>query len=177
MESELIEVAKKIRLIALDVDGVLTDGCIIYDSHGNESKNFFVRDGSAIFYALKLGFKVAVISGRNSKVVTQRAEELGITEVYQGIKQKWECLQEIMAHHDLTTEQTAYFGDDLLDLQAMRKVAFAVAPADAAPEVRTVAKLITQANGGRGAVREGIEFLLKAQGCWDGIVDSALVDS
>lgn len=175
-EVDVIEIAQKIKLIAMDVDGVLTNGHITYDSAGRESKQFYVRDGSALYFARVLGFHLAIITGRESEVVIRRAKELGITELHQNIKKKWECLHGIMTRLKVEPDETAFLGDDLLDLPLMRQVGLPIAPADAVLEVRAVARFVTPSPGGRGAVREGIELILKAQGHWERVVQDALVD-
>ena len=167
------QAAENIKLIGLDVDGVLTDGRVIYDSFGNETKQFSVRDGAAIYYAGTLGFIIAIITGRKCPAVERRAEELRVQEVHQRVLRKWFCMQEIMSRHEVSASEIAYFGDDLIDLQVMTRIGLPIAPADAAPEVKAIAGLITESCGGQGAVREGIEYILKAQGHWDRIVEDA----
>jgi 3-deoxy-D-manno-octulosonate 8-phosphate phosphatase (KDO 8-P phosphatase) len=159
--------AKLIKLIILDVDGVLTDGQIIYTSEGQEIKNFNVRDGFGIRLAHRAGIKTAIISARQSNVITQRAKELEITEIHQNALQKLPAYEQILKLHELTDKQVAYMGDDLIDLPILRRVGLAVAVADAVPEVRQAAHYVTLNPGGKGAVRELIELILKAQGCWE----------
>ena len=161
---------KKIRLLICDVDGVLTDGRIIFDSAGAEAKQFHVRDGSGLKYWLRAGRQAALLSGRQSPVVARRAEELGITLVEQGAKEKLPALERLLKAAGRRADEAAYVGDDLPDLPVFRVVGFRVAVADAAAELRAAADYVTQALGGQGAVREVVELLLKAQGQWDGIL-------
>lgn len=162
-----------VRLLALDVDGVLTDGGLLYDGQGGESKQFHVQDGQALRFLLDQGLEVALISGRTSAAVATRARELGIRHVHQGIKDKPAALAALLQELGLGLPQVAYMGDDLPDLRVMRQVGFSAAPADARPEVRQAARLVTQAAGGRGAVRELAEHLLRAQGRWSAVLAQA----
>ncbi len=169
-ERNLLETAGKIRLIALDVDGVLTDGRITYSSSGDEIKSFHVRDGHAVKLALRAGLVVAIITGRESPIVLRRAEELGILRVYQGALDKMEALRELLADTGFDPVQIAYMGDDVVDLPVLRAVGFGCAPSDADPEVLARADLVTGASGGKGAVRELIRYILSAQGLWEEIM-------
>ena len=155
-----------IELLVLDVDGVLTDGLIIVDDLGVESKHFHVKDGAAIALWHKLGKKTAILSGRSARCVDVRAAELGIHPVIQGASDKGEALRTLMLELNLKPDQTAFMGDDLADLPAMELAGFSACPNDGAAEVRAYADFVTQAQGGRGAVREVVETLLKAQGSW-----------
>jgi 3-deoxy-D-manno-octulosonate 8-phosphate phosphatase (KDO 8-P phosphatase) len=161
---------KAIRLLICDVDGVLTDGGIIYGTDGLEIKKFHVRDGSGLKFWIRAGHQAAVLSGRESPVVERRAAELGIRLVEQGAKEKLPALERILAAADCPAAEAAYIGDDLPDLPVFHKVGLRVAVADAVAELRREADLVTRAAGGRGAVRELIELLLKAQGRWSGIM-------
>jgi 3-deoxy-D-manno-octulosonate 8-phosphate phosphatase (KDO 8-P phosphatase) len=152
--------AKKIKLLLLDVDGVLTDGSIILDGNGNELKAFHVRDGHGIKMAQRNGITVGIITGRTSEVVTVRARELGITEVHQGAKEKIIVYESILAKYGIGDEEVAYMGDDVVDLDIFKRAGIAVAVADADPAVRAHVDLITKNEGGRGAVREFINFIL-----------------
>jgi 3-deoxy-D-manno-octulosonate 8-phosphate phosphatase (KDO 8-P phosphatase) len=160
----------RVRLLLLDVDGVLTDGSIVYGDDRVELKRFHVRDGSGVKLWQMAGGRVAIVSGRSSAAVTVRAAELGIAPVLQGMSVKLPALQAILDECGLQPEQVCAVGDDLPDLPVLRRCGVAVAVADACPEVREFADYITVAPGGRGAVREVVEWLLKAQGRWDGIV-------
>ncbi len=161
---------QSLRLIMADVDGVLTNGGVTYNNQGVESKTFYIRDGLGIKLWRKAGGKFAIITGRNSHVVQLRAEELGIDAVRQGIEEKRKTAQEIMQQFGVEPAHAAYIGDDLPDLAVMRMVGFAVAPADAAQEVRDAAHHITELPGGRGCVREMIEFILQNQKRWGDVI-------
>ena len=156
--------AKKIRLLLLDVDGVLTDGSIILDSHGNELKGFHVRDGHGIKMAQRSGIIVGIITGRKSEVVNIRARELGIDEVHQGAYEKITVYESILAKYGLSDEEAAYVGDDVVDIDIFKRAGIAVAVADADPSVMAHVDLVTKKEGGRGAVREFINFILLNQG-------------
>ena len=156
--------AKKIRLIVTDVDGVLTNGQIIYNERGEESKVFNVKDGLGIRLVMKFGFQVAVITGRKSEIVSRRCEELGIQMVYQGIKDKAMVLREILSISGHRLDETAYIGDDLNDLNALLGVGFKCCPEDAHQEIRLISDYITAAKGGEGCFRELADLLLEAQG-------------
>ena len=161
-----------IELLLVDVDGVLTDGVIAIDDRGVETKHFFVRDGSAIALWRKAGKRAAILSGRRAPLVDKRAAELGISPVIQGVRDKGPPFRELLAALGLQPSQVCYVGDDLADLPVLRAVGLAACPADAALEVRRAAQFVAGAPGGRGAVREVVEFLLKQQGAWDGLVAS-----
>ncbi len=163
---------KKIRLLALDVDGVLTDGTINIGSSGELFKGFNARDGLGISCALKNGLEIAVITGRRSEIIHRRAEELGIRLLLEGVRQKGRELDRIAAGLGLCREETAYMGDDLNDLPAFMAAGTAFAPADASEDVKKYAAAVTAACGGRGAVREAIEMILRAQGKWERIAAS-----
>ena len=165
-EPTLAERLAPIRLLVLDVDGVLTDGLIILDDHGVESKHFHVRDGAAIAIWNKQGRRTAILSGRSARCVDLRAAELGIEPVVQGSSDKGEAIRLMLANLDLDLAQVGFIGDDLADLPALEIVGYAACPSDAAPEVQAVADHVTGAPGGRGAVREVIEILMKAQKIW-----------
>lgn len=162
---------KRIRLLITDVDGVLTDGRIIYDSAGAESKAFHVRDGSGLKYWLRAGHQAAFLTGRQSAVVDRRAEELGIALVEQGARDKVPALERILAAAGCGDDEAAYLGDDLPDLPVFGRVGFRVAVADAVAELREAADYVTKLAGGRGAVRETIEMILRAQGRWAKIME------
>ena len=159
-----LERAAKIRLLLLDVDGVLTDGTIIYLPGGFETKGFSTRDGLGIRLAQKAGVEVGIITARQSEVVQYRADNLGIKLLFQGAGKKAEVLKEILAEKAMKAEEVAYMGDDWLDLPAMSEVGLAAAVADAAPEVREIAHFVSAYPGGRGAVRELCELIVEARG-------------
>lgn len=158
------ERARRIRLFLMDVDGTLTDGTILILPDGEELKSFNVRDGMGILMARQVGLKTGVISGKTSRVLAKRAERLRLDEVHQGIQDKKQVLEEVMRRHNLTWEEVAFIGDDLGDLEVMKRVGLAAAVADAHPLVKKTSHYICKNRGGRGAVREFIEFILTAQG-------------
>lgn len=163
----------RIRLLICDVDGVLTDGRIVYDSSGAETKAFNVRDGSGLKYWARAGDgrQAAILTGRASTVVERRAEELGITLLEQEAKDKAPALERLLRAAGVSGDQAAYVGDDLPDLPAFWRVGYRIAVADAVAEVRQAADYVTHLGGGAGAVREVIEMLLRAQGAWAGIME------
>lgn len=158
--------ATKIKLLILDVDGVMTDGRVILNAHGEETKRFHVRDGYGIKRLLDAGIAVVIITGRKSKAVEHRAKELGIQEVYQGVKEKGSLCRELIARKNLIKDQVCCMGDDLPDLSMFTQAGVSVAVADAAVEVRSAASHVTDQKGGHGAVREVCEWILKAQEGW-----------
>ena len=165
-DERLLNKIRRVKLLILDVDGVLTDGRIIIDDAGVESKNFDVKDGHGLKIIMRYGIDVVLLTGRRSQVVERRAADLGIAEVHQGIRNKVEALAKILQRRNLAPEETAYAGDDIVDIPLFKRVGFAVAVADAVPEVRQVADYITGCKGGRGAVRELCEVILQAQELW-----------
>jgi 3-deoxy-D-manno-octulosonate 8-phosphate phosphatase (KDO 8-P phosphatase) len=156
-----------VKLVIFDVDGVLTDGRIVLDDHGVESKFFDVRDGSGIKWLVRVGLDVAFLTGRQSHVVELRAAELGVTRIHQGAKVKIDVYERLLNEAGLQDEAVAYAGDDLIDLPVMWRVGLALAPADARPEVKAAAHYVCREGGGRGAVREIVELILKGQGFWE----------
>jgi len=170
------KIAKGIKLLILDVDGVLTDGSIILDNEGNEYKAFHVRDGHGIRMLIHAGVQVAIITGRHSKVVERRAQELGITEVFQKCLKKKVAYAHLLDRYSLSEAEVAYIGDDIIDAPIMASVGLPVAVADAAEEARNAALLVTKNLGGRGAVREVTDFILKAKGLWQGMFDAYFED-
>ena len=154
------------RLLILDVDGVLTDGTIFIDDEGRQSRGFHIQDGLGIAMWKAIGRTVAILTSKRSPAVTARAAMLGIDLVEQGAEDKLPGLARLMEQAKAGPEQTAYMGDDLLDLAAMRRVGYPLAPANAVAEVRAIARYVTSRRGGQGAVREAIEHLLKSQDCW-----------
>lgn len=158
-----------IRLLLLDVDGVLSDGGIFYDSEGQEIKRFHIHDGLGIKLLQQQGISVGIITGRISPMVERRAHELGIELLIQGREDKVVAMQEVVAQHSLTHDAVAYMGDDLPDLAAIHQAGLGIAPANAVEVVRQHAHFVTSATGGNGAVREAAEFILDAQGLLDTI--------
>lgn len=162
--------ARRVRLVLLDVDGVLTDGTVLMHGDGTESKPFHIRDGAAIVWALKSGLTVGLLSARESASTIQRAAQLGIPIVAQGVASKNAEYSRIVAECGLSHEQVAYMGDDLLDIAVLRRVGLAAVPADAAPDASACAHWVSPSPGGRGAVRELLEMILKAQGHWESLL-------
>ena len=159
----------KIKLLLLDVDGVMTDGRIIFDSNGVESKFFNVKDGHGIKLLQRTGIEVGIISGRESQVVANRAVELGISQVYQKSLDKLVPYRQMLEATGLVDEQVAFMGDDIIDIPLLRRVGFAAAPADAVAEVLPFAHFVSRNRGGWGAVRELCDLILKGQGSWDSV--------
>jgi 3-deoxy-D-manno-octulosonate 8-phosphate phosphatase (KDO 8-P phosphatase) len=158
---------EKIKLVLLDVDGVLTDGSIIYDDAGKEIKIFQVKDGLGIRMLKAAGIHTGIVTGRKSNALTCRCRELGISRIWDGVKDKLRTLKEILEEFGVSADETAYIGDDLPDLSIMQNIGLPIAVADAHREVKAASHVITQMSGGHGAVREICEVLLKAQGKWE----------
>lgn len=165
----MIERLKHIKLLILDVDGVMTDGRIIYDANGIETKFFNVKDGHGIKMLQRAGINVAIISGRRSPVVTLRAKELGIDHVYQGALDKLGPFEELLAATGFQPSQVAFMGDDVIDLPVLRRVGFSAAPSDAVDEVLELVNFKARNRGGWGAVREFCDLILKGIGQWEEI--------
>lgn len=172
--TDLTARAAAVRLVLLDVDGVLTDGRITYDSAGRESKAFHVRDGHRIKLAGRHGVAFGIITGRRSTVVDQRAAELDIAIVHQGAKEKLPIFAQVLASEGVTPAQVAYMGDDIVDLPILTRVGLAAVPADAVPEAQEHAHFVSRFPGGRGAVCELVELILQAQGKWAAILQGYL---
>jgi 3-deoxy-D-manno-octulosonate 8-phosphate phosphatase (KDO 8-P phosphatase) len=168
------EAAKRIKLVIFDVDGVLTNGQIVIGQSGEAVKQFHAQDGQGITLAHQAGLKTAIITGRESRIVYFRSMELKITDIYQGISNKIEAFNSLMQKYQLAPHEVCYVGDDLNDLPVMIQVGLACAVANAVPEVKAHAGFIATHCGGQGAVREVIEFILKAQQKWDSLVNSYL---
>lgn len=162
--------AQRIKLVLLDVDGVLTDGTITLHADGSESKGFNIKDGAAIVWTMNAGLTVGFLSARESAATTERARQLGITLVTQGAESKSIAYATIVADMNLTDEEVAYMGDDLVDLAVLRRAGLAAAPSDAVAEVAETVHWVSRHPGGRGAVREFLEMILTAQGRWHGVV-------
>lgn len=163
--------AKRIQMLVLDVDGVLTSGQILFGSEGEALKIFHSQDGLGIAAAAKLGFKTAVITGRQSEMVRRRCSELNMSDVIQGSMNKSAALHELAARHGLALAEIGYAGDDLNDLPALALAGLACAVANAVPEVKAAAHYVTTRPGGQGAVREILELILKTQGKWQQVVE------
>lgn len=162
--------AQEVRLLLLDVDGVLTDGSIIYTHSGTEMKSFNTKDGFGIRILQESGIEVGIITARNSEAVHRRAQDLKMSHVYQGVRNKIEAFNTIITDQQLDPSQVAYMGDDWLDLPLLTRVGLAAAPADAVSEVRAVAHFVTRQHGGQGAVRELCDLLIEARGKRDEIL-------
>ncbi len=168
------ERVQKIRLIAMDVDGVLTQGEITYSSSGDEMKSFCIKDGPALKAARVAGLHVAVITGRKSAALERRMRELGIENLDMACRDKGAAIRDLLSRLGLHKEEAAFIGDDLIDIPAFRECGYRVAVGDACEDLKAEADYVTEALGGRGAVREAIEMILKAQGKWASAVDSLL---
>ena len=171
----IVKIAGNIKLLILDVDGVLTDGGIILDSGTNELKVFHVRDGHGLVMLRKAGFKVAIITGRNSRTVDRRARELGITEVCQNCRSKLDAYEKLLEKFGFADKEVAFIGDDVTDIPLLNRVGLPVTVADAVEEAKEAALFITSSNGGRGAVREVCDLILKANGKWSEVAEAGRV--
>lgn len=171
---ELVEKIKRLKLLILDVDGVLTDGRLFFDHNGAEYKCFHARDGHGLKLLRRTGVEVAVISGRNSKSVALRMESLGVNYVYQGYEDKRQAFNDLLANLRLSGEQAAHVGDDLLDLPIMTRVGFAVAVRDANFAVKQYADWCTDLPGGQGAVREVCDLIMQVQGNFEKVLKAYL---
>lgn len=166
-KKEIKDKAKNIKLLILDVDGVMTDGSIILDNNGNELKRFHVRDGHGIKMLQKVGIAVGIITGRRSKVVEVRAKELGIKEVHQKIFKKSAVYEKLLKKYKCKDENVAFMGDDIVDQELLKRAGLSAAPCDAEEAARKFADMVTKKGGGRGAVREFSDLILKATGLWE----------
>ena len=165
MSDQLKKTAKKIKIILTDVDGVLTDGTIYKGNEGAEFKRFSVLDGAGVALAHEAGMKVVIISGRYSPATESRAKELGLEDdCYQGYLNKAALYEHLKEKYDFEDEEAVFIGDDLIDIEVMERVGLPIAVANAIAPVKSIAKLITEANGGEGAFREAIEVILKSRG-------------
>ena len=166
------ERASRIKMIIMDVDGTLTDGTLLILPDGEELTSYNVKDGTGILLARVAGLKTGIITGKTSKSLEKRAEKLKIEEIYQGILDKKKVLSKILEKHNLDPDQIAYIGDDLGDLEVIKSVGLAGAVADAHPEIKKHSHFICKNAGGKGAVREFIEFILEAQNKWQTIEEN-----
>lgn len=166
-DPQIIDRARKIKLLVLDCDGVLTDGRIILLPDGDETKSFDVKDGHAMVMAQRAGLKIAIISGRKSSVVRARAKELGVAHLHEMAWVKKDPYEKILAEEGLRDDEICYVGDDVVDIPLLRRAGLGVAVADAVEETKQNSHLVTERGGGKGAVREVIELILKAQDKWD----------
>jgi 3-deoxy-D-manno-octulosonate 8-phosphate phosphatase (KDO 8-P phosphatase) len=163
----LADRCRRLKLVLSDVDGVMTDGTVLFLPGGGEARSFHVRDGLGVVLAQRAGLRIGILSGRASGDVEQRARELGISIVRQGVADKAAVLREILAELGLAANEAAYIGDDVNDLSILREVGLSAAPADAPFEVRAQTEMVTQTGGGRGCLREFLEAILRARGDWD----------
>jgi 3-deoxy-D-manno-octulosonate 8-phosphate phosphatase (KDO 8-P phosphatase) len=170
LSDEIAERARQIRLLLTDCDGVLTDGSLYYTADGEAAKVFHIHDGLAFKLAQQAEIKTGIISGRKSAALERRARELNVDYLYHGNDAKRAAYEEIRTVENLRDEQIAYIGDDLHDLELLHRVGLAIAAADAVAEVKAAAHFVTQRNGGRGAFREAVELILKAQNKWDDLL-------
>ncbi|MEN6459358.1 MAG: HAD hydrolase family protein [Thermoguttaceae bacterium] len=168
----LNERCRAIRLILSDVDGVLTDGRLVFDNQGIETKRFHVRDGLGIRLWQRAGYRFGLVTHRSSNIVKMRAAELGIGVIRQGIDDKLVAIKAILKELQVSPEAVCYLGDDLPDLPAVRAVGLGVAVADGCHELREAAHYVTKLGGGAGAIRETIELILKAQSRWEDLVQA-----
>jgi 3-deoxy-D-manno-octulosonate 8-phosphate phosphatase (KDO 8-P phosphatase) len=167
MSSQLVKKAQRIKLIILDVDGVLTDGSISYGTDSSrdlETKTFHVHDGFGIFRAIKLGIPVAIITGRRSRITERRAKELGIKHVDQGLEDKLPAYKRLKRRYRVSSEEVAYMGDDVPDMVVLSRVGLSAATKNAVPEVRRSVDYVSSFGGGQGAAREFIDLILRGQG-------------
>jgi len=168
--------AAAVTLLLFDVDGVLTDGKILLDADGRESKRFDIKDGTALVWAQRLGLTVGFLSARTSAATSRRAAQLGVTLVHQGVPSKLQTYEQIVDELLLEDDRVVYMGDDILDLPVLERVGLSTAPADAALDVRTRVDWVSQARGGDGAARELIELVLRAKGRWDSVLATYLAE-
>lgn len=165
--SKLYERAKKIKLLMLDVDGVLTDGAIIYDNFGDELKNFSVYDGFGLILLSRAGIPVVIVTAKASKIVKRRARDMRVTKIYQNATDKLKVYGKVLKKFKLTDEQVCFVADELIDLPVIKRAGLAVGVPNAVAEIKQNSHYITKAEGGKGAVREVIELILKSQDKWD----------
>src|SRR5574344_1813295 len=163
MFEEVIITAQNIKMIAFDCDGVLTDGSLTFDENGIEYKTFNAKDGQGIVMTIKAGIPTALITARKNGTVAYRAKNLGITKLFEGIKNKEKALIELCEEYNILPEEIAYMGDDLPDICVLEKVGLACCPNDAIDDVKNICNFVSTKNGGKGAIRELTDFILKAQ--------------
>lgn len=166
MKKTLLSRLKKIKILISDVDGVLTDGGAYYSDEGIELKKFSIRDGMGIVLLQKAGYKVAIVTTEKTKIVERRAERIKVTDLYQGVVNKVEAIEDLLKKYSLTWEEAAFIGDDINDVPVLKRVGFAACPADATLLNKKTAHYVTKAKGGRGCVREVCDLLLSLE--WHG---------
>lgn len=167
---EVLQRAAQVNVLLLDVDGVLTDGRIVYADYGDELKFFDVQDGAGLVFWNRVGMKSALVTARTSRLLKRRAKEMRVDVVAQGKRLKLPVYEQLLKRFRVFPEQVCAIGDDLMELPILRRVGFAVAVANGVEEVKQVAHYVTRRPGGRGAVRETIELILRAKGLWDHIL-------
>lgn len=167
VKEDLRKLARQVKLLLLDVDGVLTDGRIVYDSRGRDMKFFDVHDGLGVFLLKKAGIPTILITAKGSAAIKPRARDMRVERVFENVSPKTAVLEKILRRYKLTPDQVCFAGDDLVDLCLMKKVGFPIAVFNAAPEIKQAAAYITIREGGRGAVREIAELILKSQNRWN----------
>jgi len=170
IDESILNKIKKIKVMLLDVDGVLTDGRIVYDSKGRDLKFFDVLDGLGVYLLKKSGIPTVLITAKNSRTIKHRAKDMKVDAVFSDVSPKTSVLEKILAKYKVDKDELCFIGDDLVDLGLMKQVGFGVAVANACAEIKGAADHITVKNGGRGAVREIVELVLKTQGKWDELV-------
>jgi 3-deoxy-D-manno-octulosonate 8-phosphate phosphatase (KDO 8-P phosphatase) len=176
-KTQLKQSLKKVRILIMDVDGVLTDGSLIIGTDGQEYKVFSVQDGMGMTLAHMGGLKVGIISGKKSKAVEIRAQELHLDVIYQGFFKKIEPYFEILESYNYEDENVCFIGDDILDLSIMKRVGVSIAVANARDRIKKEAHYVTKSRGGQGAVREAVELILKAQGKWNTVIEKISSDN
>ncbi|MDP2831119.1 MAG: HAD-IIIA family hydrolase [Candidatus Omnitrophota bacterium] len=170
IKEELKARFRKVKLLLLDVDGVLTDGRIIYDSCGRDSKFFDVHDGLGVYCLHKCGISTVIITAKNSKTISPRSKDMRVAEVFADIFPKTAVLDKILKKYRVAKDEVCFVGDDLVDLSLMREIGLPIAPANASSEVKEAAVYVTNCRGGRGAVREVAELILKSQDKWKDVL-------
>ncbi len=170
IKDSIRERASKVKLLLLDVDGVLTDGRIIYDSKGRDSKFFDVHDGLGVYVLNKAGIKTVLITAKGSATIKPRARDMRVAEVFSDVSPKSALLDKLLKKYSVLKDEVCFVGDDLVDLGLIKLVGFSVAVSNASPEIKAAAAYITTRHGGRGAVREVAELILKSQGKWEDII-------
>jgi 3-deoxy-D-manno-octulosonate 8-phosphate phosphatase (KDO 8-P phosphatase) len=171
METMVLNKAKKIKLLLLDVDGVLTDGRIIYDSRGHDMKFFDVHDGLGVYVLRKAGIKTILITAKGSRAIGPRARDMQVEEIYENISPKSSILNKILKKYKVGADEICFVGDDMVDLGLMKLVGLPIAVSNAVPEIKATASYVTVKEGGRGAVREVAELILKSQDRWEEVIN------
>lgn len=167
IDPDILEKVKRVKLLILDIDGVMTDGRLIYSVYGDELKFFDVQDGFGITLLNRVGIKSVIITAKRSRIVKMRARDLKVAKVYDGSHDKLSPFNKILKSFKIKAEEACFIGDDIIDLPVLKRAGFAVAVPNAVPDVRSAAHHITSKKGGRGAVREICDLILKSQGKWD----------